>query len=123
MSSHSFSMCEIVKFKIPVQALAHLSMRMYMSLPYSDRIRSGFMTLKRLPTSNTSCTAWQCQGKGTRLLMAHLGSACNPSCPFRTSQSHPLAKAGSCHAPQQVGACRRTCKLRARPLVYTSSHP
>ena len=61
VSSHSFSMRAVMKLKISVQALAHLSMRMYMSLPYSDRILSGFMTLKRLPTSNTSCTAWQCQ--------------------------------------------------------------
>lgn len=35
--------------------MAHLSMSMYMSLPYSERILSGFMTLKRRPTSNTSC--------------------------------------------------------------------
>ena len=59
---HSVSMCEEFVFQYMSGALAHLSMRMYMSLPYSDRIRSGFMTLKRLPTSNTSCTAWQRQG-------------------------------------------------------------
>lgn len=34
---------------------AHLSMSMYMSLPYSERIRSGFITLNRRPTSNTLC--------------------------------------------------------------------
>lgn len=31
------------------------SMSMYTSLPYSDRILSGFMILYRLPTSKISC--------------------------------------------------------------------
>ena len=93
-----------------------------MSLPYSERILSGFMTLKRLPTSNTSCTAWQRHGGGVRLLTAQPGLPCSHSCTFRTSQSHPLAKTQTRHAPKHVKACRGTCKLRARNLLCISSH-
>ena len=121
VSRRPLRMRAIMKLKISVQALAHLSMRMYMSLPYSDRILSGFMTLKRLPTSNTSCTAWQRQGRGGLLLRAHLSFPCH--CSFRTSHSHLLTEARTCHAFQQVSACRGTCKPRARDLVYISSHP